>query len=173
MAKPPKSSRAIDDPEWVEWAKNKEKQNLLLMPELKPLQDRLLSLGGDWVALEPEFDLESLLEKGRLFKGKIILKRMSPLNCHRNCCELWEKNPRTSKIASGWALSIDGIWRQHTWLLKDKAIIETTEARTMYYGVVLSDRQATNFWCQNCQPQMGGKTMLNSDLHGNYISHFN
>ncbi|MGD0995656.1 MAG: hypothetical protein ABR909_09050 [Candidatus Bathyarchaeia archaeon] len=149
MAKPPKSSRAIDDPEWVEWARTKTEKNLAMMPELKPLQDRLLSLGGDWVALEPEPDLDSLLDKGRLIKGRVILKRISPHNCHKNCCELWEKNPKTCRIATGWALSSDGIWRQHTWLLKGKAIIETTEPRTLYYGIVLGDKEAINFWWQN------------------------
>lgn len=146
MTKSIKSSRAIDDPEWVEWTKTKEKKNLEMMPELKPLQDRLLSLGGDWVALEPECDLESLLKEGRLIKGKIIFKPMEKCKCHSNCAKLWSKNPKTYKIATGWALSEDGIWRQHTWILKGKAIIETTEPRTLYYGVVLGDEEANSFW---------------------------
>lgn len=146
MAKPPKPKRQIEDPEWVEWAKVKEKKNLEQWPELKPLQDKLLLLGGDWVALEPEPDLEALLNEGRVIKGKLIFNRMSPHNCHKNCCELWEKDPKNCRIASGWALSSDGIWRQHTWLLKGKAIIETTEPRTLYYGFVLGNKEAILFW---------------------------
>jgi hypothetical protein len=149
MAKPPKLKRMMEDPEWVEWVRAKEKKNLEQWPELKPLQDRLLSVGGDWVALEPEPDLVSLLEKGRLIKGRVILKRMSPHNCHKNCCELWEKNPKTCRIATGWALGDDGIWRQHTWLIKGKVIIETTEPGTQYYGFVLENKEAISFWWHN------------------------
>jgi hypothetical protein len=144
-----KLSRAIEDPEWAKWAQTKTKKNLETMPELKPLQNRLLSLGGDWVALQPECNLEDLLNKGQLFKGKVIFKRMAPCNCHGNCAQLWDKNPKTCRIATGWALSVDGIWREHTWLLKGKTIIETTQPRTMYYGVELEGIEAINFWWQN------------------------
>jgi len=47
---------------------------------------------------------------------------------------------------TGWALSNDGIWRQHTWLLKGKAIVETTSPREKYYGFVLTDEEANQFW---------------------------
>ena len=149
MARPPKFARAMEDPEWVEWAKVKEKKNLEQWPELKPLQDKLLLLGGDWVALEPECDAEALLNKGRLFKGRITFKRMASHNCHGNCAQLWINKPDTYKIATGWALSNDGIWRQHSWLLKRNAIIETTEPRAMYYGIVLDFEAAANFSCAN------------------------
>ena len=139
----------MEDPEWVEWAKVKEKKNLEQWPELKPLQDKLLLLGGDWVALEPECDAEAFLNKGRLFKGRITFKRMASHNYHGNCAQLWINKPDTYKIATGWALSNDGIWRQHSWLLKRNAIIETTEPRTMYYGIVLDFEAAANFSCAN------------------------
>jgi len=119
------------------------------MPELKRLQDILLSLGGDWVALQPEPDFKDLLNKGQLIKGKVIFKPMAPCQCHSNCAQIWDKNPKTCRIATGWALSTDGIWRQHTWILKGKAVIETTELRTLYYGIVLADEEANNFWWQN------------------------
>ena len=64
MARPLKVKRMIEDPEWVEWARVKEKKNLEQWPELKPLQDKLLSLGGDWVALEPEPDLDPSWRRG-------------------------------------------------------------------------------------------------------------
>ena len=132
MAKP---TRATEDIEWAKWAHAKTDKALETMPELKPLQDKLLSLGGDWVALQPECNLEDLLNKGQLFKGKIIFKPMAPCKCHS--AQLWDKHSKTYRIATGWALSSDGIWREHTWLLKGKAVIETTEPRTSYYGIVL------------------------------------
>lgn len=146
MARLPKLTRMIEDPEWVEWAKIKQKKNLEQWPELRPLQDRLLSIGGDWVALEPECDLEALLKEGRIIEGKVILKSMEKCKCHSNCAKLWSKNPKNNRIATGWALSDDGIWRQHTWIHKGKTIIETTEPRTLYFGMVLRDEEANNFW---------------------------
>jgi hypothetical protein len=149
MAGPLKLGRAINDPEWVEWARVKEKKNLQEWPELKPLQEKLLSLCGDWVALQPECDLKAILDRGRIFSGKIIFKKLASRNCHGNCCELWVENVGRYRIATGWALSTDGIWRQHTWLLSGKRIIETTEPRIMYYGIELSDREALRFLAGN------------------------
>ncbi len=143
------TTRAIDDPEWAKWAHTKTEKTLETMPELKPLQDRLLFFGGDWVALQPEPDLEALLNKGQLIKGKVIFKPMAKCRCHSNCAQIWDKHPKTCKIATGWVLSTDGIWRQHTWILKNEAIIETTEPRTSYYGIVLRDEEANRFWWHN------------------------
>jgi hypothetical protein len=134
----------------VKWAQTKTQKTLKTMPQLKPLQDRLLSLGGDWVALQPEPDLEYLLEKGHLIKGKVKMQLMAPCQCHRNCAQIWDSNPKKYQIATGWALSEDGIWRQHTWLLCGKNIIETTQQRKQYYGIVLEDKDANNFWWQHC-----------------------
>ncbi|MCW4011057.1 MAG: hypothetical protein NWF05_10640 [Candidatus Bathyarchaeota archaeon] len=142
-------NRAINDLEWAEWARIKTEKTLEKMPELKPLQDILLSLGGDWVALQPEPDLEDLVTKGQLIQGKVIFKPMAPCKCHSNCAQLWNKQPKTLRIATGWALSTDGIWRQHTWLLKGKAIIETTKPRSTYYGIILGNKEANNFWWVN------------------------
>jgi hypothetical protein len=114
-----------------------------------PLQDKLLSFGGDWVALVPECDLKTLMEKGQLFKDKIILKKMHPDKSHINSAQLWLTNPETYQIATGWALCNDGMWDQHTWLLKGKNIIETTKPMKMYFGIILDNLSAFIFWCAN------------------------
>jgi hypothetical protein len=141
----PNITRAIDDKKWLEWAQKKTADTLKTKPELKGLQERLLSLAGDWVALQDEPDLKALLERGRVFNGKIFLMHMKQCKCHRNCAEFWEKNQKNFKIATGWALSEEGIWRQHTWLLRGNAIVETTMKRIMYYGIVLDGIEASNF----------------------------
>jgi hypothetical protein len=143
------TARAIEDPEWAKWAQTKTEKTLEKMPELKALQDKLLHIGGDWVALQPEPDLEALLKKGQLAKGNLIFKPMAPCKCHSNCAQFWDKHSKTCRIATGWALGSDGIWRQHTWILKGKTIIETTEPRTLYYGIILRDEEANSFWWHN------------------------
>lgn len=40
---------------------------------------------------------------------------------------------------TGYALSPDGLWRQHSWAYGDNLMIyETTVERVMYFGVELS-----------------------------------
>jgi hypothetical protein len=53
------------------------------------------------------------------------------------------------KITTGWALSDDGLWRQHSWILRGKTVIETTETRVRYFGVTLTDAEAEQFWNDN------------------------
>lgn len=141
--------RAIDDPEWVNWATAREERVLKELPELSLLKDRLISMGGDWVALQPEPDLPMLIEKGQLFKEKVVIKPMAAGQCHKNCAKIWGEKPKTYRIATGWALSEDGIWRQHTWLMKNASIVETTSYRILYYGVVLDAITANSFWLEH------------------------
>ena len=141
--------RAIEDPEWAKWAEKKTRENLKNMPEMRSLQERLLEVGGDWVALQPEPDLDKILKRGQLFKFHFVLQKMESSRCHSNCAHLWDRKPKEYKIVTGWALSDDGIWRQHTWLLKGKAIVETTSPREKYYGFVLTDEEANQFWWAN------------------------
>ncbi len=145
----PVQNRAKRDLKWIKWAQIKTEKTIETMPELKPLQDRLLSLGGDWVALQYEPDVEALLSEGQLVEGKIIFKPMVPCQCHSNCAQFWDKHPKTCKIGTGWALSTDGIWRQHTWILRGKTVIETTQPRTKYYGIILENEEANLFWWYN------------------------
>ena len=74
---------------------------------------------------------------------------MENSRCHSNCAHIWNCKPKEYKIVTGWALSDDGIWRQHTWLLRSKAIVETTSPREKYYGFVLTDEEANQFWWAN------------------------
>jgi hypothetical protein len=119
------------------------------MPELKPLHDKLLSFGGNFVALEPECDFEKLIKEGQLIKGKVIFKPMEKRKCHSNCANLWHENPKIYQIATGWALSNRSVWLQHTCPLKGKNIIETTVPMTIYYGIILNDFTAYSFWYEN------------------------
>lgn len=59
---------------------------------------------------------------------------MEQSECHANCEALYQKN-KTHKIYTGYALSKDGLWRNHSWIItKNGSIIETTELRVLYLG---------------------------------------
>jgi hypothetical protein len=65
--------------------------------------------------------------------------------CHHNAVALWRSGDACA-IGSGYALSDDGRWREHTWgVAEDGELLETTEARTAYFGVELRGQSAEQF----------------------------
>lgn len=52
-------------------------------------------------------------------------------------------------IATGYALSGDGLWRQHSWGVLRDGIFETTETRLKYFGIVLQGERADYFAAAN------------------------
>lgn len=126
---------------------------------LTPLRNKLLDIDGKKVApVRQERYLDELLEKGSLIKPSSIKVTEVGVDsqCHRNCAEIYlakEENfedDKTVRIATGWALSSDGVWRQHSWITIDKnRIIETTLKREKYYGIILDDESSEKFAYDN------------------------
>ena len=101
-------------------------------------------------------DLDAILSRGRLwYRNSSSLIKGEPGQCHRNSCELWELNHKDHdvSIVTGYALSNDGMWRQHSWLVRridnTEHIIETTEKRIAYFGFVMTDQEAYQFVEEN------------------------
>ena len=73
--------------------------------------------------------------------------------CHRNSCLCWDNNKEISRICTGYALGEDGIWIQHSWVLNFKSnsnqIIETTIKRMAYFGFVMDEKDAEEFYYNN------------------------
>lgn len=122
-------------------------------PLLGALRRRLLKFGGSDVTLMlPDPELPLLLKRGNGFPGfKTRLKKGDENSCHQNAGRLWLKDKKNLRICTGYALSADGLWRQHSWLVKpkEKQIIETTERRVAYYGVALDPGDESGFFCWN------------------------
>lgn len=112
----------------------------LKQPEIKLLRKVLLSLGGDEMVAPPgdfERDLEALLKLGHVTAGPVRLKVMKTSNCHGNIQELWNREAKgLVALCTGYALSDDGLWRQHSWGILREGVLETTEPRAKYFGVV-------------------------------------
>lgn len=120
-----------------------------------PLRDKLLAMGGCEVVLPiVEEDLDNIMKYGQLWDD-ITRKSMKgrPCKCHSNSAELWWNNREKKDFAvilcTGYALSKDGLWRQHSWLVQAKAranvIIETTTPRVAYFGFGMTYEQAEKF----------------------------
>jgi len=111
----------------------------------------LLRFGGELVVppFKPDKFLVPLIEIGAIF-GKfrgVALGRRS--ECHGNASRIW-LDGRVAMIGTGYALSGDGLWRQHSWgLTRREEVVETTEQRLRYYGLALGDSLALDFAVAN------------------------
>ena len=113
---------------------------------MQDLREKLLGIGGIEVVPRYEEDLALLLARGREMKGPIEFVEGSPSRCHENVALLVESGFEISP-ATGWVLGPDdALWRQHSWgVAEDGTIIETTQPRTIYWGLVLKGRAAEDF----------------------------
>jgi len=115
------------------------------------LRCRLLDIGGRFVIL-PMYDpdMGKILARGELIYGRPLLRRCEPSRCHSNAAHLWDEHS-VLKLMTGYGLSRDGIWREHSWCWwpRKKKVVETTEKRIAYYGFRLSEPEAEVFLDDN------------------------
>ena len=115
------------------------------------LKARLLDFAGEAVCLPGyEEDLENILEYGQFWLG-YNAERIpgESCQCHKNSALLWRENKEITNICTGYALSEDGMWRQHSWLIHRKPrsnkIVETTRPRVLYYGFAMPPELSERF----------------------------
>lgn len=118
--------------------------------DTKTLQKILLDIGGkETIIYKDEPDFYNLFTRGVLIdrpSDKIIAGEMC--QCHKNSAFLWEKNKKKYKLMTGYALSSTGIWHQHSWILENDKIIETTIKREKYFGYILDTFESEVFLYQ-------------------------
>lgn len=111
------------------------------------LRDVILRNGGVEVVPPPEGEalLVLLCEEGAAHDHAVVEVPGEVSDCHRNSARLWLECMATA-IGSGYALSRDGLWREHSWAWRnDGALLETTEARLKYFGVRFESDRADRF----------------------------
>ena len=67
-------------------------------------------------------------------ESNVEMEEGKPGSCHENVAALLQRD----ELDSGWtgyALSEDGLWRNHSWGQRNGKIVETTEPRLVYWGV--------------------------------------
>ena len=136
------------DEEW------REKQYQRFMKSLE-IRDLLLTFGGEEACVQPDIDDEDILTRGQFFYGKNAkMMKGQPSRCHSNSCRLWEANEDNPNchIATGYALTEDGMWRQHSWVVVERPrsyqIYETTVKRIAYFGFIMNRQECEDF-CRN------------------------
>lgn len=119
--------------------------------EIWTLRDGLVAMGGEEVCLPPnEPDLEKILARGQLWgRSDVVARGGRASQCHSNSAFLWESAQDRMVVASGFALSDDGVWRQHSWCLEvaqnTARTVETTRGRELYFGYVLTLAETLKF----------------------------
>lgn len=114
----------------------------------RQLESIVLTGGG--YAIVPRFDpdplIDILIDRGETYSGEtVMLKPGTERECHRNSADLWRSGEAVA-IGTGYALSEDGLWREHTWAWNLGAhLVETTEPRAAYFGLRLEETNAKNF----------------------------
>jgi hypothetical protein len=125
----------------VGMAFEQEKDTLLANKDYQDLEKKLLTMGGRELVYMPSPSrlIRYIIDYGRLWVD-IPVRRVKgkPSQCHDNVELLRKKRQHKYAACHGYALSPDGLWRQHSWLHEGDTIIETTVPRTAYYGVVLN-----------------------------------
>jgi hypothetical protein len=142
------------DPEQKAFLNRRFREAVRGQPELKRLRSILLRMGGIFLVAPPrsDGDIPTLLESGFLTSGPITLKIMKCSSCHQNVAALWKgRKAGIVAVATGYALSEDGLWRQHSWGIRRDGILETTQPRTKYFGLVLQGAKADHF--VKCNPR--------------------
>lgn len=154
------------DDEWInriqcEWWYHRnrfidgEKNNEVIDEQLFVLRDRLLSFGGQEVCLPVvEEDLKKIMERGQLWYGdRLRLLHGETGQCHQNASSYWNANMSKTVLCTGYALSEDSMWRQHSWLVELRArrnrIIETTVPKVLYFGFPMTKMEAETFYLKN------------------------
>ena len=138
-----------------ETLKEMKKMHPRMNNKMFKLREHLLEFAGESVCLPGyEEDLENILQYGQFWIGNNVKKmRGTASRCHSNSSRLWENNRENCRICTGYALSEDGMWRQHSWVVWMKArsnqIVETTEPRIAYFGFVMTDEQCEEFAANN------------------------
>jgi hypothetical protein len=102
------------------------------------------------LVIAPDADeaIPVLLQEGRVMAGSVILHQMEASRCHDNVARLWlEGFEGLNGVCIGYALSDDGLWRQHCWGLVRGGILETTVLRDVYFGIALPPEITDSLAC--------------------------
>src|SRR2546426_4413955 len=122
-------------------------------PMVRELERELLAVGGEAVVFPPSlapssvFPFERIVRDGQVWRLHRARIPGRPSGCHENSAAEWWRSRGRAQIVTGWALtSHDGLWRQHSWCIRDRRILEPTPCpRSAYFGVVLTGREAFMF----------------------------
>lgn len=122
----------------------------------KKIENKLLSIGGIGVSFNHRSfisieDLKKILNRGQFLDGSTAKRTQGEAGrCHENSAEGWNANKDKSIIMTGFALSSNGFWFFHSWLINVKAhsqLLETTPTKRLaYFGYALNLKESEELY---------------------------
>ena len=109
------------------------------------LRQRLQSvyLTGVGAQYDRRENYAKLLARGQSFS--LPTKRIAGRTgkCHINSVRYWALHPGKCQVATGYTTDPvgGGNWHQHSWVIKDGNLLETTPLTGIYYGFVLTEAE--------------------------------
>ncbi len=97
--------------------------------------------------LFPDSLLRPLIDHGSALPESVtsVLRLGQQSQCHTNAVALWRSGEAVA-IGTGYALSDDQLWREHSWAWSPTGeLIETTAARVRYFGLRFEGERARWF----------------------------
>ena len=121
-----------------------------IQPELRALRRILLKLGGAEVIVQSPRSHDPLLgflaDFGIVFSGQMLLKQSHSAAADVCIARAWRhKKYGITAIGVGYGLTDDDFWREHTFGILREGILETTQPRRKYFGVLLIGEAADGF----------------------------
>lgn len=141
------------DPSWKQRLRDRSytADSPLQDPLTEGLKQKLLSYGGEAVVWRSSgSEARNILSRGELFVEDDPIRILGLHNeCHSNSSMNFLEMGHL--IMTGYALSEDGAWREHSWNRDPVSgrIIETTELRAAYYGYEMDEAEAAKFADEN------------------------
>lgn len=155
-AQPPRTLPCDDlEPERAAWLHARYPRESMA-PQARELSDALEDFGGSFAIMRSSGeDLGKILARGQLWGPTNRVIKGADSQCHANSALLFEANQGSLLLATGYALSEDGLWRQHSWCLlpapRSTQVVETTESRLLYFGFALDLAESIAF-CESNSP---------------------
>lgn len=133
------------------------------------LRDALVAFGGEEVCCPfGEANVDDLLARGQLWGGEFTSAPGRIGDAHTNVAELWAQNQDKYLIATGYGLSNDSLWRQHSWCIEVTPegirLLETSVPRLLYFGYVMHLHESHAF----SQAQTGEKIAITTEAMRRY-----
>lgn len=131
---------------------NRLREAIARQPKIRTLRKLLLEIGGAELVAPPAPDsnVPLLIDSGFIMAGPVRHKVMRAGSCHRSVSRVWRrKRSGIVGVGTGYALSEDGLWRQHSWGVQREGILETTVPRSKYFGLLLQGADADWFAASN------------------------
>jgi len=145
----------MPDADWMDRLRERSFTADTAFPDsrMQKLKMRMLDEIGAAVCINGfDEDTPALMIRGDFYLSEDAeFRKGENCRCHGNSAAIWKEDDERYCIMTGYAMSNDAVWRQHSWVWdnENERIIETTEDRLLYYGFKMTHKECVYFHDMN------------------------